>query len=130
MGIIPRSVTYFILFMCIGYMGCPMNCGMKKRNGTHPTMRCILSRFVSTTLMFLLRWYLHILLVKKHHFFPDAHYFIYCNQIPPSISRSVSYLSFKCNVNVALLFLPKSGRRFLHPDFGNLFFFADILGVL
>ena len=29
-------------------------------------MRCILSRFVSTTtLMFLLRWYLHILLVKK-----------------------------------------------------------------
>ena len=50
----------------VSLMGYPMNRWMKKRNENHPTMRCILSRFVSTTtLMFLLRWYLHILLVKK-----------------------------------------------------------------
>ena len=103
----------------VSLMGCPMTPWIKKRNGNHPIMRCTVSIFVSTTLMFLLRWYLHILLVKKHQYFPWCSLFHWLQQIPPSISRSVSHLSFKCIFNVALLFLPKSGRRFLHPDFGK-----------
>ena len=80
MGIIPVSVTYFICFfrLCaldkqgsatVSLTGCPMNCWIKKRNGHHPIMRCILSIFVSTTFMFLLRWYLRIFLVQTTQIF-------------------------------------------------------------
>ena len=127
-------------------MGCPINCWIQKRHGNHPIMRYILSIFVSTTIMFLLKWYLHLLLVKKTSIlslmltisftvtnFPQV--FLRLSYICPLKQRRCRIMFF-AEVRVQksaprlrqciggtlgfriLFFSPKSGCRHLHVDLG------------